>query len=308
MRKSMHVGAFAILILGAVALIPSTARAEILFQEGFESGGLGGWWIMNVVGDPCYAVGQIEATTEDTYTGTYSAKFANLIGDPCTYMESRPGFSRRVGHGEDLYVRFRLKYSMNHEWTSENKTAEIRGDMLSRDDGARVIFSLTRRYEGGPIPIPASIYRAVPQLIISANDDAKQNGGDGWRPANSPDGDNFEQNIATNDPVYIATGRWYTVDIYIRPDAAGNGIVRMWIDGRLIMEHSGLYTLSRAVTTQAYDKLYIGGTFNQPPEGNYIQTESAHYFDDIMVSDQLCGTAGGCDTLAPAAPTNLTVQ
>ncbi|MBI5182657.1 MAG: heparin lyase I family protein [Nitrospirae bacterium] len=270
-------------ILSMFLFLPSVLHAEIFFQDGFESGNLNGWalayddngcnvekWDTN---NP-----RIVITTDDKASGTYAAKYNDHIGDDCIYMHK--GFTA-VGSGRDIYYRFKIKFSSNYEWYSWSKTAEIRGTRT----GARIIFSLNNdRQEDATVPIPSSRHQAIPMIGVYPH---KTVYGDAWQPCNNSQGTNFCQNIDMANPFYITAGQWYTVEIYIRPDA-GNGIVKLWINGKQIMEHSSLYTISDS--TQTFYTVEPGGTFNQEP-ANGIVVESSHYFDDIIVSD----TCNSCD-------------
>lgn len=280
-------------IFSVFLFLPTILHAEIFFQDDFESGNLSKWRIFEDPGDGCDSTNQIAATTEDKFSGLYSAKFTLPSGDMCTYMNSP--LSRRVGQGDSIYFRFRLKYAPNREWNWGNgdKVAEILGDD-SRNMGARVIFNLERRYldDTPVVPDPSDPHMAKPVItVVAANDGS-------WRPCNDPTGRYFCQNIDVGNPAYITAGQWYTIELYIKVDAYGAGQLKVWIDGRQIIDINNIYTIRNAAT-QAFTTVVLGGTLNQP--GYVFPIATASYWDDVVVSD----TCNSCDQLAP--PANLGV-
>jgi hypothetical protein len=296
---------------------PLAAHAEVFFTEDFESGALGQWSVFENPGDPCDSTGQIAPTTEDSASGAYAVKFTIPVGDMCTLMQARNNWPNPAGQGAEIYWRFRLKYAANYQWGDNgNKVAEIRGDRITRDNGARIIFYVNRVREAWSIPIPANPYQAVPFVEVSANDNVKEGRLDEtWHAPNDPNGTWFSQNLNIANPVYFATGQWYTFEIYVRVNTdsngdgvidrndAANGAIALWINGTKVIELDNLYTIS--APSQTYYMTQLGGTINQPA---YVVLEDTHfYFDDVVVTNS--GTCQpGADCTAPAAPTNLTVQ
>jgi hypothetical protein len=113
------------------------------------------------------------------------------------------------------------------------------------------------------------------------------------------------------NPIQLEYERWYSVVQAIGVAADNTGFLAIYIDGVLISEYAGIRTAAHANPT--ISDLYLGGTIAQ---GAY--DAPAHYkrFDAFIVTDDwqdivnggYLAPPGGGDTLAPAAPSNLTVQ
>ena len=285
-------------IFSVFLFLPTVVYAEIFFQDDFESGVLINqqiWeWIANNPNDPCYSDGQIVPTTEDKFSGVYSAKFTLPSGDMCTSMYSQ--FSRSVGQGEDIYFRFRLKYLANREWNlgGGDKVAGFFGN--SRAPGGEwILFTLERGYHdtGIVIPVPNDPHMAQPLIYVAA---ANTNG---WRPCNDPEGSYFCQNIDQENPFYMTAGQWYTVEIYVKVDAYGAGQLKLWINGKQLIDINNIYTI-RGATNPGFYRFELGGTLNQP---DYVfPVDTVSYWDDVIISD----TCNSCDQPSAqiTSPTN----
>lgn len=110
-----------------------------------------------------------------------------------------------------------------------------------------------------------------------------------------------------NNLFITQSGRWYTVEVHMRlNDASGdNGVFRMWIDGALISEHSGLRY--RVPWNGTFGADMNRGT-NFVLISNYMANGSSRdqsvYYDDMKFSTTYIGTGG---STLPSAPTNLRI-
>jgi hypothetical protein len=93
-------------------------------------------------------------------------------------------------------------------------------------------------------------------------------------------------------------GAWHSIE-YRMEISGSNIILTEWIDGVL---RRGPTTGPGQDSANNFNKITISGW-----ENTSIAHVGDFYIDDIVVSDSYIGPNGG-DTLAPAAPTNLTVQ
>ena len=114
-----------------------------------------------------------------------------------------------------------------------------------------------------------------------------------------------------NNPLAVGYERWHAVVLAIlaHSSSSGTGNVKLWVNGVLIMDRNQPTMASSATIT----RLWISGTIAQPGYDS-----PAHYrrMDRLMLTDSwqdivdggYLSSPGSGDTLAPAAPTNLTVQ
>jgi hypothetical protein len=86
-----------------------------------------------------------------------------------------------------------------------------------------------------------------------------------------------------------------------------DGTIEMWINGSKVIEFHNVRTQRNGVQ---FTTTIIGGTHNQPSYA--ADVDSSKYYDNYLVTDNWQDVIDGgylaADRLAPAAPTNLTVQ
>ena len=132
--------------------------------------------------------------------------------------------------------------------------------------------------------------------------------------------DNYLQNSSgygPGNPIQLDYERWYAVVMQVTmntftggtPNA--NGTFRVWLDGEIVYDYSGICTLANE--NGFIEQISIGGTIAQ---GAYDAPAHLRKFDRLLLTDNwqdivdggYLRSPGNGDSLAPAAPTNLTVQ
>jgi hypothetical protein len=298
--------ALSVAALAVFAAHAGIAHATVYFQDNFNDGDLSNYGAIDNPADGCHTAGQYFADAADVAEGTYSLRFDMdnypVNQDLCSYL-SAPLFVSPVPEGTTLYIAFWMKFSANHYWDDDehNKHLEVRGSQTD----ARLIFAVGRREADqlrGLGLLPADLHVAVPVLGVLANDE-----GSAWRPFNSPDGADFVQNLNTANPVSMENGRWHAVVIRMDVTSVRSGTIEMWINGTRVIESYNVRTQRNGAQ---FTGTYIGGTHNQPSYA--ADVDSSKYYDKYLVTDNWQDIIDGgyltVDTLAPAAPTNLTVQ
>jgi hypothetical protein len=98
-------------------------------------------------------------------------------------------------------------------------------------------------------------------------------------------------------------GQWHLYEVHMKMDTNGsNGLAEWWVDGVRVLYHNNVNYGTHA----GWLTSVIGSNSLSPANG-----PSALYvdYDDVVISTTgPIGPVGPADTLAPAAPTNLTVQ
>ncbi|HJX18592.1 MAG TPA: heparin lyase I family protein [Acidiferrobacterales bacterium] len=282
------------------------AHATVYFQDNFNDGDLSNYGAIGNSADPCYTAGQYFADPADVAEGAYSLRFDMdnfpVNQDLCSYVYADL-LPSPVPEGTTLYIAFWTKFSANHYWDDGefNKHLEVRGSMTD----AWLLFSIGRGGESDQLSglglLPADLHTAVPHLFVVANAVSS------FRPYNSADGGYFVQNLSTANPVFMENGRWHSVVIRADITSASNGTIEMWINGTKVIEFHNIRTQRNGVQ---FTTTIIGGTHNQPSYA--ADVDSSKYYDNYLVTDNWQDVIDGgyltVDTLAPAAPTNLTVQ
>ena len=99
-----------------------------------------------------------------------------------------------------------------------------------------------------------------------------------------------------------ADGQWHMYEVHLKMDTNGSdGIAEMWIDGVQRLSHSNVDFATQA----GWDNIGLGNNQRNPLNGRCMAVD----FDDFAVrTTGPIGPVGPADTLAPAAPSNLTVQ
>lgn len=129
--------------------------------------------------------------------------------------------------------------------------------------------------------------------------------------------DNLLQNASgynSVNPIQLEYERWYavvmqvTMNTFTAGNPVPNGVFRVWLDGELVYDYSGICTF--ADENGYFEQLSLGGTIAQ---GAYDAPAHLRKFDALLLTDNWQdivngGYLSGGDTLAPAAPMNLTVQ
>jgi hypothetical protein len=96
-------------------------------------------------------------------------------------------------------------------------------------------------------------------------------------------------------------GRWHLWEFHVRIDTNGtDGVVELWIDNNTVID-----VTNANLAAASLGGLLIGSNGFTPGSGRCLAVD----YDDLAIrTTGPIGPVGGGDTLAPAAPTNLTVQ
>ncbi|HJX18596.1 MAG TPA: hypothetical protein VJ437_10415 [Acidiferrobacterales bacterium] len=112
------------------------------------------------------------------------------------------------------------------------------------------------------------------------------------------------QNTGPAEAAIAKKGTWQCIEyrMVLGTPGTSDGHLQLWVDDVLVMDYPNVANSSwvgdiREVQLSGY---YGGG-------GNILSQAQSRWVDDIVVSTSRIGCAGA-DTLAPAAPTNLSVQ
>ena len=100
---------------------------------------------------------------------------------------------------------------------------------------------------------------------------------------------NYRQHLALAEkgPAALADGAWHRISIQIRRETspgAGNGLIRVWIDGTLIMDYDGENSASPAFhqvytrTMSMYNPIQYQSTFNAG-----APKAQSRWFDDLLM-------------------------
>lgn len=113
----------------------------------------------------------------------------------------------------------------------------------------------------------------------------------------------FGQNTGSAEAAIAKKGVWQCIEYHINLGILGvnDGHLQLWVDDVLVMDYPNLQNGNWGDIHDVQLSGYYGGG------GNVLLQAQSRWVDDIVVSTSRIGCVGS-DTLAPAAPTNLTVQ
>ncbi|MEA1925042.1 MAG: hypothetical protein U9M95_04155 [Candidatus Altiarchaeota archaeon] len=252
-------------------------RADAYFYDDFSDGDVSNYGCISDPSDPCYTCGEYFVDGADYVTGPYSLRFDMDNHpdnqDPCSYVSA--SLNQTIQEGNTVYLAFYTKFSANHYWDDDefNKHLEIRG---SPSSNARLLFNIGR-WEVGQLQgmglYSSDTYKALPFL-------GTVNGGEVWRPYNSPDGVSFIQNLDMENPVYCETGEWYSIVIRADMVSSRNGTLEMWVNGIKVIEQHQVRT---TIDGTPYATTFMGGTHNQPTYD--VGINSTKSYDDYLITD-----------------------
>ncbi|MEA1924241.1 MAG: hypothetical protein U9M95_00070 [Candidatus Altiarchaeota archaeon] len=290
MRKIMLVLMVSAVAFGGFGWI---VRAETYFYDDFSDGDVSNYGCISNPTDPCYTCGEYFVDGADYVTGPYSLRFDMDNHpdnqDPCSYVSA--SLNQTIQEGNTVYLAFYTKFSANHYWDNDelNKHLEIRG---SPSSNARLLFCIGR-WEVGQLQgmglYSSDTHKALPHLYTV-------NGGEGWRPYNSPDGGTFIQNLDMETPVYCETGKWYSIVIRVDMVSSRNGTLEMWVNGIKVIEQHQVRT---TIDGTPYATTFMGGTHNQPTYD--VGINSTKSYDDYLITDSWQDIVDGGYLMDPEA-------
>ena len=109
-----------------------------------------------------------------------------------------------------------------------------------------------------------------------------------------------------NIPYSLMRNRWYGIEVEIRLNTPGasDGEVRMWVDGVMIGERTGLDM--RGNLTNNINRVRVGGWYSNSWAGRNPCPDpvvpAVRYIDDLVVSDTYVGPIGGPIVPPPPPP------
>ncbi len=251
----------------------NTASAQILFQDGFESGNLG--FTQNSITWGSSASTQVNS--QNPRTGSYSLEFIYPAKVPNSWSEQRFELTNQqlaeIWISYDLYIPTNYFHISSSTGPSNNKFFAIYHDPYTTP-GFQVNFSTEPNGSGGS-NLEAHYY----------NNGAEQS------PISQPSSQNF---ITSAD-----TGRWHHMILHVKvPTGAttNDGIMQIWKDGTEIMNITNLASWG-GTGTNYIDAGYILGWSN----AGYAQ-QTDFYVDNFIVSTTPLSEN------PPAAPTAVKVS
>lgn len=98
----------------------------------------------------------------------------------------------------------------------------------------------------------------------------------------------------------IRYNEWDKLKVHVRLNSPGsaNGVVRMWVNGQLRLEHTDINI--RYNTAYGVNKFIVGGYATPSSPSNGVQ-----WFDDVNIATS--DPDGGATTLPPGAPRNVRI-
>lgn len=258
-----------VLFAGALSLLSlveaSSAATRLPFRSDFEAGNFSEW---NGGGDASMSV-----TTEKASSGRYSTKSVLTLGTPTdNYKDFVFGDHVNVGGtavaSTGLWIRFDSMFDSGFQFgTGQNLHKSFIVNF--EDENGR------RRYQ-----ILLNVQNSNRQYFV---EHLKWN-------ADRSFGGSIQglggQNIGT--PVQVRLGQWDRIKLFIKPNTPGqsNGIVRLWVNGALKMEHTDVavrestsYNPNKVIMsnyvmdtttagTQRWDNFYVG---ESDPDANEVR-------------------------------------
>jgi hypothetical protein len=289
--------------VGTFIVEAQTQVTGVFFNEGWESGSKAGSFNSNGFGD---LIGAPQFLVQNAVRagGQWALQHrltAGLDGDSVNYATqhfgdapSGPVLSSGAGqHFYDLYVQYKIYYSPGFRFDTNYKQFEIgTQDDLNQtstccNPWVANYLTLLVAPGGGLLGETNNKGQATPQWI-------------GWQ-AN-------QNGYTSSNRFILQSGRWYSIEVRRRLNDAGtaNGILQMWVDGLLIMDHRNVnYRVQR---NGAYGANFTYGT-NWVMISDYalqgVSQNQSIYYDDVKLSTTYIGTSGG--GTAPSPPTNLRI-
>ena len=294
MRTALHPYVLTVLIAGLIVLAPHTAVAAVNLPwsttyncpDWTQSDGLygvvncdgltgdGGWTCDN--GDGTVREDQITAAANHPSGGGGKGQ-RHWLGDGINNVSG--GMRIPLASFEpELWLRWYMRYEHGFTWNT----------LVNQ----KILYINV----GGPNAVVVH-YAWSDELQISSRDYGgyyASGPGNGWNTIMAAGGTDARGN-KTSD------GKWHLYEAHIKTDTNGaDGIAEMWVDG-----------IQRVNVTNAnfgargWGDIVIGSNGFTPSNGRCMAVD----FDDFAIrTTGPIGSVGPADTLAPAAPTNLTVQ
>lgn len=314
MRMSVQSGAFVVLMLGTVLGYPQTAQAAVFLSENWDTGTPPADWPCKNFPDAVATApfneweGQGFIPDNSPFAGGKLSGLSTAIyhSAPRSYYQHRPAndywtctITKELPQPNPTKIHLRFFIYFTDNWLGfDNPPA-------STYEATHFIFTNSALSGTGfRFNIEDKVSTAYP---YECNNDqafsgmyfAIENGSNGGRRGTQPyDCYNLRENL----------NRWQCVEFMVDtangdgtvdgPYGTKNGRYSQWIDGDLKVDY-----VSTPVSQSDFQRIMVSGfsSFLRDFTGDF-------YIDDIAVADSYIGCSASFDTLAPAAPTNLSVQ
>jgi hypothetical protein len=253
---------------------------DVIFFAGFEDATVAGGWKSRWAKG---ATGEMEVVSEDGGFGFKSTsgsalrinlkKGSNFGADIRLYLKDHGG------EPEELYFRYYLRLA--DDWNPDLTGGKLPGMAGTYGEAGWG----GRRVDGSDgWSLRGSFYRAFPkdhplsgltQLGTYAYH-AEMTGlyGDSWAWPGA----------------LLARNRWYCIEQYVRLNRPGvsDGIMRVWVDGRMVMERSKIRmrNVDRLRIETVWLNAYHGGAETSPHDQHF-------YIDNVVVARRYIGPMGG---------------
>jgi Polysaccharide lyase len=114
----------------------------------------------------------------------------------------------------------------------------------------------------------------------------------------------YDQNVGS--PINVRPGQWYCLEMRLKMNSAGSGIVETWVDNVLKASYSNATLNTQGTSWRA---VMLSGYWNAP--GSH--PAMSRWFDNIVVSRERIGCLGsqpapGPSAVAPAPPSGLVIR
>jgi hypothetical protein len=289
-------------VLATVLLDAQGPVAGVFFNEGWESGSAANTFNSSGFGS---ASGSNQFSVQGTVraAGLWALQHrltAGQDGDSVHYATQHFGDARTgpvwaAGRGEhffDLYVQYKIYYSPGFRFDTNYKQFEI-----GTQDDLNQTGVCCNPWVANYTTVYVSSGGA--QLVEGNN-----------KGSSTPQWIGYPQNAggySSSNRLTLTSGRWYTIEVRRRLNDPNvdNGILQMWVDNVLIMDHRNVRF--RVPRNGNYGANMAYGTnwimISDYPLQGVSQNQSV-YYDDVKMSTTFIGTGAA---QPPSAPTNLRV-
>ena len=264
---SVRISLWAVVALVATIVPSGSARADVVFEEGFESGDLSAW--DNV------AEGRYSVTSDPNHvlSGSYALEGRIPAGDGWGELNKwfLPGY-------DEIWVRFDVMF----EDGFQNLRADNNGMHFFSVHGNRVDDQWSAHGQAGNVPDGTDFFATTVDPEHDYGDDA-------LRPLGfytyHPDMDCCYGNLFLQaDPkVPLTTGVWHEIVVHVDAGTPGvqDGAQQLWIDGRLVVDAQGIRW--RDTEELTLNEIAVVDYMPGSPRTQHI------WFDDFLVSTDLPG-------------------
>lgn len=270
---------------GLAALYPTDkdiqSDSDVFFASGFEESNWRKGWTTYGRGSVADVIDSDSANQFVSLQG--KALRVRLIPKQNLGLDLRYDFAQRMeAEPEEAYVRYYLRFGENWNPTKEGGklpgfagTYNRGGWGLRKSDGKNG-WSARGAFFSNRLDSPAMVgYAGIGSYVYHVDIENAQSVTWGW--GLGPTG-------------RLQKNRWYCVEQYVRVNDLGkqNGILRAWVDGRLVFEKTDLHfrDVPDIKIENAWFNVYHGGV-EKPPH------EMTLYIDNVVIAKRYIGPLAG---------------